>query len=427
MSRFIIWLINGFLSTFGICYIYYKITNAYQKINIKIILFYLLGVFGAAFIEFYKLELLSCTFYFFYFPFMFNWLNKIPFNKLFFCIMFIWFYGILVDILSILLTSVVFYIFKININIYFSNSELVSIILTFCVSLILIFSGRLKFLSNIYVWSYQKTRNIKYSDVLLIIFALFIFLIGFIMFFNIENVDINVLSMLVIILSIVTFILLFRYKIDEVESKLYLNTLKENNEFYIKMEDENRIFKHNLVAKLLSIKSVSNEKSMGLIQDLIEQFNKSIDFSRNMKVIPYGLNGIIYQKLYSYIKVLNVEISIELDYDIFEVLKPRRYNVFVEKLVIALDNAIESCLNSDSKSLVINIYDDNNSVCIEIENTFGNNIDLDLLGNKDYSTKGKKHGLGLFSAFRNNEAVMSVKIVNNIFVNRITAKKHLVD
>lgn len=427
MSRFIIWLINGFLSTFGICYIYYKITNAYQKINIKIILFYLLGVFGAAFIEFYKLELLSCTFYFFYFPFMFNWLNKISFNKLFFCIMFIWFYGILVDILSILLTSVVFYIFKININIYFSNSELVSIILTFCVSLILIFSGRLKFLSNIYVWSYQKTRNIKYSDVLLIIFALFIFLIGFIMFFNIENVDINVLSMLVIILSIVTFILLFRYKIDEVESKLYLNTLKENNEFYIKMEDENRIFKHNLVAKLLSIKSVSNEKSMGLIQDLIEQFNKSIDFSRNMKVIPYGLNGIIYQKLYSYIKVLNVEISIELDYDIFEVLKPRRYNVFVEKLVIALDNAIESCLNSDSKSLVINIYDDNNSVCIEIENTFGNNIDLDLLGNKDYSTKGKKHGLGLFSAFRNNEAVMSVKIVNNIFVSRITAKKHLVD
>lgn len=427
MIRFIIWLINGFLSTFGICYIYYKITNANQKINTKIVLFYLLGVFSATFIEFYKLELLSCTFYFFYFPFMFNWLNKIPFNKLFFCIMFIWFYGILVDILSILFTSVVFYIFQININIYFSNSELVSIILTFCVSLILIVSGRLKFLSNMYVWSYQKIRNIKYSDVLLIIFALFIFLIGFIMFFNIENVDINVLSMLVIILSIVTFILLFRYKVDEVESKLYLNTLKENNEFYIKMEDEKRIFKHNLVAKLLSIKSVSNKKSMALIEDLILQFNKSVDFSKMMKVIPYGLNGIIYQKLYSYMNDLNIEVSNDLDYDIFEFLKPRRYNVFIEKMVIALDNAIESCLNSDGKSLVINIYDDDNSICVEIENTFGNDINLDLLGSKDYSTKGHKHGLGLFSAFRNNEASLNVKIVNNIFVSKITAKKHHID
>ena len=41
---------------------------------------------------------------------------------------------------------------------------------------------------------------------------------------------------------------------------------------------------------------------MSLIEDLISQFNKNEKFSENIKVIPYGLNGIIYQKLYPYLK-----------------------------------------------------------------------------------------------------------------------------
>lgn len=95
--------------------------------------------------------------------------------------------------------------------------------------------------------------------------------------------------------------------------------MQENNDFYIKVEDENRIFKHNLVAKLLSIKSVSNNKSMALIEDLILQFNKNVSFSQTIKVIPYGLNGIIYQKLYSYMNVLNIKINNEIGYDIFSI------------------------------------------------------------------------------------------------------------
>lgn len=426
MIRFIIWLINGFLSTFSFIYLYGKATKA-KNLSKYCLAFYLFGVISATLIEFYQIEVLSYVSYFLFFPFMFKLVNNYKLKKRFFYLMMIWLTAIIVDIFSILVTSLIFYLFNINFTIYVNNSEYVSMFLTFCVSVILIILTKLGIFNERFELIYLKIKDIKYSDILLIIFALFIFFIGITMFLNIENIDINVLSMLVLIFAILCFLLLIRYKINEVESKLYLNTLKENNEFYIKMEDENRIFKHNLVAKLLGIKSVSNEKSTLLIEDLIQQFNKSIDFSKKMKVIPYGLNGIIYQKLYTYMKDLNIEISNELYYDIFEVLKPRRYNVFVEKLVIALDNAIESCLNSDSKSLVINIYDDNSSVCIEIENTFGNNIDLDLLGNKNYSTKGFKHGLGLFSAFRNSEAVMNVKIVNNIFVSKITAKKHHID
>ena len=221
--------------------------------------------------------------------------------------------------------------------------------------------------------------------------------------------------------------ILFKYQLDAREIDEYLKILRENNEFYIRVDDDNRIFKHNLTAKLSSIKSVGNKKTNSLIDDLIFQFNKSIDFSSSIKVIPYGLNGIIYQKLYPYLEDLNVKVNNEINYDILAVLKPRRYNVFVEKMMLALDNAIESCLKSKEKALVINIFDDEVNIYVEVENTFASDIDLDLLGTKSYSTKGKRRGLGLFSMFRNNEAKVTVKIINNLFVNKITTKKRLND
>ena len=95
--------------------------------------------------------------------------------------------------------------------------------------------------------------------------------------------------------------------------------------------------------------------------------------------------------------------------------------------MIALDNAIESSLKSKQKIISIYIYDDNNNICIEVKNSFSSNMDVDLIGNKNYSTKGKKHGLGLFSALRNNEALLSVKIVNDMFITKISAKKQLID
>lgn len=422
MSRFIIWFFICFLSTFSIVYLYYKISLSSRKLDFKFLLAFLTGVVLSFLIEYYKLEVLSYVSYFLYFPLMFYYIKRMPIKKIFFYLMVIWFLGIFFDLIAMFIIALIRSFCAFDIYGYIFECSL-----TIFVSLMLFLVANFKRSKTMFNNMYINIHKIKFLDISLMVYAFFTLITGVVIFINLRNLNINILLTLVIFLVVIIFLLLMKVKIADKENITYLKNLKENNEFYIKMEEENRIFKHNLVAKLLSIKSVSNKKAMSLIEDLILQFNKSIDFSQKMKVIPYGLNGIIYQKLYSYMKILNIEISNELDYDVFEILKPRRYNVFVEKLVIALDNAIESCLNSDSKSLVINIYDDNNSVCIEIENTFGNNIDLDLLGNKDYSTKGKKHGLGLFSAFRNNEAILSVKIINNIFVSKIVAKKHLVD
>ena len=99
------------------------------------------------------------------------------------------------------------------------------------------------------------------------------------------------------------------------------------------------------------------------------------------------------------------------------------------KFIIPKDNAMEASLNSVEKLLVINLYFEDESIIMDIKNTFSTSLNLEELGKVNYSTKSnkdyKRHGLGLFSALRNNEVTMSIKIVNNLFITRIIAKQNL--
>ncbi len=427
MIELIVWIIVSLFSTFGFVYLYYKFTNSNKKINLYAVILYFFGAISVVLIDKFDIKVLKSIFFFIYFPILFYIVHPMPLKKLFYYVVIIWFYGGVIDILAILLISLIISIFNGNFSIFTYNSDFISMIFTSIIAIGMILLTKCKYIKSKTSNLYEKIGKIEYTNLLLVVLVTFIVCIDITMILNINYLDINLLLILVTILTMATCVILFKYKLDAKEIKEYLNTLRENNKFYVKVDDDNRIFKHNLTAKLSSVKSVGSKKVNVLIDDLILQFNKSIDFADSMKVIPYGLNGIIYQKLYPYLDDLNVKINNDIKYDIFTVLRPRRYNVFVEKIMLALDNAIEACLNSEEKALVINIFDDEANICVEIENTFAGDINLDLLGTKNYSTKGKRRGLGLFSMFRNNEAKISVKIINNLFVNKITTKKRLND
>ena len=246
---------------------------------------------------------------------------------------------------------------------------------------------------------------------------------GFLMLFNLDMFNITFLISVIIIETFLLFVLSIKSKLNMTESLIFLKTLKENNDFYIMVEEENSILKHNLIAKLLSIKSVSNRKTKLLVDDLIENYSVGLKYKENIKSIPYGLNGIIYQKIYPYLNELDIKLINTIHYDIFDVLSPRRYNVLVEKVVLALDNAIEASLVSDEKIVYICIYDNDKEIFVEIRNSFGNDLNVDDIGMKKYSTKGNKRGIGLFSILRNNEATFKIKIINNMFITVISARK----
>lgn len=419
MIEFLVWLVACFMSTFGFAYLYYKLVKC-NHITLKTIITFIIGVVIITFIKYFDIKILSFSIFFIYYPILFYVMNPLPFKKLIYYVLVVWFLGIILDLLSMLFVSWLHKAFSFNL---LGNWMIASISLSFIVFICLIIIAKIKKVSLLVEKLYNRLINIKYSDLLIVFLAVYIFISCYVILSSLPNLTIDILLNLLIILVVVVFVFLIKYKINEEEIAKYLKILKENNEFYINVNDENRIFKHNLISKLLSIKSVSNKKGMILIEELVKDFNQNIDFSENIKVIPYGLNGIIYQKLYPVMNKVNVHVNNEIHYDIFEVLKPIRYNVLVEKLSIVLDNAIESSLKSADKIIIISIFEEGNNIVIEVKNSFSSTIDLDSLGSKNYSTKGKKRGLGLFSALRNNEATLRVKVINNFFVSKISAQK----
>ena len=355
-----------------------------------------------------------------FYPILFDFLNKSSFNKQFFYTVVVWFCGMLFDCLSMIGVLIVNRFIEFNVYSPFSR-----IILTFIVLLAFIILANVKVFVQFVNKLYLKLQKVNYFDFTLMVFALFVLLMSVAIFLTLANIKLSILLLAVLFLLGFSFVLLIGVRINLIENAKFLKHLKENNDFYVTIEDENRIFKHNLMAKMLAIKSVSNKKARNLIDDFLKSYNSNMDFSFHIKDMPYGLNGIIYEKIYPYMGQLNIKIDNKIDFDIFSKLKPRRYNVFVEKMIIVLDNAIQASLKSRTKLLILNLYYENNQIIIDIKNTFETNLSLDDLGKINYSTKGKKRGLGLFSALRDNEVNLSMKIINDLFVTKIIAKQNL--
>lgn len=420
MFEFLVWLFGAFLSIFGFMYIYAKYTDARNFITKKLVICYLICVFLLALIYYFDITFLGVVSYFIISPPLYYLIEYTNFKKFIFYLCIIWIYAMVLDLMAMAFASIILIFY--NIKKYWYLFEVFMTLLLFILLILIANVAKVKKLTNSL---YLKILNVKYFDVSFIIFSLFVLIASIVISFNLHRLNISILLIIIILLLIVIFSMLIKNKMNMIENEIFLKTLKENNDFYIKMEDENRIFRHNLNAKLLGIKSVSNAKARSLLSELLKENNRNVSLSSNLKSIPYGFDGIIYEKIYSNLEVMDIKIDNSINMDIFNFLKPRRYNVFVEKMVIALDNAIEASLNSEEKVLVVNLYREENNVIVEIRNTFANNVDLDGIGNIGYSSKGNKRGLGLFSILRNNEASVEVKIHNNLFISKVSAKRNL--
>ena len=419
MIEFLIWFVSSLISALGVIFLYYKISSLKKCLNLLIILIILLGSFILSVSRYYDIMFLSSISYFLFYSLVFYLLKKQTVKSLVFFTLIIFIYGMILDSLSMLIISFILFVFNWHISI--SNLSLIMTFIVFIFMISLAHSKCVKKFTNEFFNAFQK---INYPDFILVIFTIFVLLIGIVMFINLDKLSINFVLSILIFLIIFNFTFLIKYKLNSFETARFVEVLRKNNQFYISVDDENRIFKHNIVAKLLSIKSVSNHKARLLIDDLLNNFISNIDFNTHIENIPYGLNGILYQKIYPFLNNLEIKINNEIYYDIFEVLNPRRYNVLVEKIVISLDNAIEASLKSVDRILIINLYEENNYIVIEIKNSLVDSIDVDFLGSINYSTKKRNSGLGLFSAMRDKEVSMDIKIINDMFVSHLEAKKN---
>lgn len=228
-----------------------------------------------------------------------------------------------------------------------------------------------------------------------------------------------IIAMLFVVIVIYGIAKNYRIMVLKLTNKL----LEENNLTNKKVITEYSILKHNFESKLLGIKDVANKEARTLIDDLLEDTNSSVYIKNDINAMPLGINGLVMGKLAKHEKSnVNISITNDITSNILDVVSPRSYNLFCESLGVSLDNALESATNTKEKLVYLEFKETDTEIKITVINTFSGGVDLDSLGEVNYTSKKKGHGLGLYSLFRKNLNIKT-SIKNNLFINDIAIKK----
>jgi sensor histidine kinase regulating citrate/malate metabolism len=211
------------------------------------------------------------------------------------------------------------------------------------------------------------------------------------------------------------------------DEKIYKNTvdnLLDNNKYYLEVNNQDRVFKHNIIHRLNSIKSVGDKDANKLIDDLIDDYNLNSMPNMSIDILPNGINGIISRIIYGRkIDGLQIAVNNYLKSDLFSVLSPRKYNKLCESIGVCLDNALTATSSSKEKVLQVAILESKSSVIVKIINTFDSSLEVDKLGVMNYTTKKGGHGLGIYSLLGRKDVIVKTSIINDLFENQIIVKK----
>lgn len=246
-------------------------------------------------------------------------------------------------------------------------------------------------------------------------------LLGILNVRNYANSNSIQLILLLTIIFVILFIFIIQAKYHEEVLKVSNRKLIDYNNNYGKFLDDYKIYKHNINHKLVAMKSFGNKKINALIDDLLEEETTFSIKNNELYNIPNGIKGIVAEKLYN--KDYHVMIDNKIKKDPFIKLDARSFNSISECIGIALDNAVEASEATEEPIILLDLNEDNENIYLKIGNNYCNNIDLDSIGNKYYSTKNRGSGLGLFSIKQNNLVKEKIEIINNFYYIELQIKK----
>lgn len=230
-------------------------------------------------------------------------------------------------------------------------------------------------------------------------------------------------ALLILIIFISYFSYIFIHEIfDNVSLTLKNKYLNDNLINYQKTADNYRTLKHNLKNDLFIIaRSKDKEKA---IRRTYEKYNQDEEWVNNISSIPSGLQGIIFLKMQF---AENNKVKFYMDNQIdFEKLDEGTalYLDTCEVIAICLDNAIEASVDTEEKLICMGLYNDDDCYTINITNSFNNFVDIDKLGEKNYSTKNRNSGIGLNYIANLNKDIKIKRIISDTnFKTIITIKK----
>lgn len=298
-----------------------------------------------------------------------------------------------------LLLSIIIVLFTMKNVVSFDQNHVFKFLFSLLISLTEIFLVQIKVIKNVLRKIYSR-MNIKKNWFVILGFILIFLLTISLIFKNgydraVINYFINII--LIVISSIFVIDIFIKIKKEEEFTKKEESLLAFMSE-YEKIIDENRFHNHELVNNLLLIRDYcdkDSKTSKELINDLIQTY----DNTKFKKIynLPSGLKGLFYYKI-ALIKndvdlIFNCSDKVEKK---LLKIEDKKYKNLYKALSIILDNAVEAIQKSKEKILIIDIYFEKQNLVFYIENSFEGKVDESKIYEKDYSSKGKKRGLGLY-------------------------------
>lgn len=326
-------------------------------------------------------------------------------------------------------------ILKIDSNFIVSNLVGKLIANTF-ISIIAIMACNIKIIQNLYNKIVSSITEIKINSLVIIILATIITIN-----FNFLSVYYHypLLSIIIgnIAISVIYIFIYYKYLIAETNySKIndkYNNTLNSLKE-YEEILDVYRVSNHENKNQLLMIRNMIIKKE----KDIPEYIDKIIDnkikddeklmFDTN-KIPAGGLRAVIYSKLLV-MKDEKIDFNLIVDrkvrtVDLIELGESLMFDV-CRITGVFLDNAIEEVKNKEDKKIFIELFTDEDKLCIKISNNFKGSINIEKIYEKGYTTKSEGHGYGLALVKeivdKNSKLTNLTSVENDIFTQLLEIK-----
>ena len=173
------------------------------------------------------------------------------------------------------------------------------------------------------------------------------------------------------------------------------------------------------------IENKKNKKGKEYIYDMAISINKDEGLLVNLSDIPTGgLKGLLYYKI---IVAKNQKVEIVLDAGknikkLFKKLSEDEMKIITRIIGVYIDNAVSEA-KKQNKIVNIEIYNLDNELYFTISNKINKNLNIDEIGKRGFTTKGKGHGQGLYLVNRiinkNKWLRNENKIVNNYYISKL--------
>ena len=236
-----------------------------------------------------------------------------------------------------------------------------------------------------------------------------------------------------LLLSVFLFFIVFAFIKNHLaqKEKQEKETLLEFISEYEKIIDENRINKHEMLNNLIILRSFEDkntEEYNKVLDDLIVTYDNNSDACiKNISKLPTGLKGILYYKIND-IRNKNINLNVNISKRVsspLEKLPLDEYVILSRIIGIVMDNALEASIKSKEKFVMIEVFEQNDNVIIIIENSYNNKVDVNDLKKKNFSTKGKSRGLGLYIAnmlLKKSKHIEMTQHAEELFITKLTIK-----